>query len=160
LAICRGIRIILWELAQSPPNRIVVDVIDMRQIILSVAHAAVGEAPLPDGKLRSHAMGKSTFDELDGSFDGDVLRRKQQVNVVRHHNERMKFVMAFAAIVLQRFKEELRIRSNLKKAAACVGGTGDKERPVACCSTGDGHGLPIVPQGLKPMKFFGRLRHG
>ena len=131
------------------------DVVDVRQVIVSVAHTAVGESSLPDGKLRPHTMGEASFDELDGSFDGDVLGRKQQMNVVGHYDERVKLVMTFAAVVLQRFKEELRISSNLKKAMAVVGGTGDEERPVACSSAGDGHGLPSVPQGLKPVKFGG-----
>ena len=79
------------------------------------------------------------------------------MNMVRHYNERMKLVMPFAAVMLQRFEEEVRISSNLKKTAAVVGGTGNEERPVACSSAGDGHGLPIVPQGLKPVKFGGRF---
>jgi hypothetical protein len=87
------------------------DVVDVRQVIVSVAHTAVGESSLPDGKLRPHTMGEASFDELDGSFDGDVLGRKQQMNVVGHYDERVKLVMTFAAVVLQRFKEELRLPS-------------------------------------------------
>ena len=45
-----------------------VDVIDVRQKIFTVAHAAVGKAALPDWSLRSDAVRKSTFDKLDRSL--------------------------------------------------------------------------------------------
>lgn len=112
MAICGGIGIIFRKLTQAFANRVVVDVIEMCQVIVSITHTAVGETPLPDGEHRTHAMGEASFNKLDGPFNGDDLGCDQQVNVVRHHNERMKLVMAFAPIVLQSFKEEFSISRN------------------------------------------------
>lgn len=51
----RGERVIFWALAEARAYGIVVDVFAMRDEVVAVADAVVGEATLPDGKLRFEA---------------------------------------------------------------------------------------------------------
>jgi hypothetical protein len=72
----------------------------------------------------------------------------------------VEFVVAFAAVVLEGFEEELGVGGDLEEAASVVGLGGDEEGAVACCSGGDSHRLPSLPQGLKPGYGWVVLWHG
>ena len=128
-----------------------VDVGAVGEEVVSVAHATVGKAALPDGEVGFEAVGESAFDELDGSFEGDDLWGEEQVDVVRHDHEGVEFVVPFAAVVLEGVEKELGVGRLLEEAAAIPGLSADEEGAVACCSGGDGHGVrPSVPRRLKP----------
>lgn len=64
----------------------------------------------------------------------------------------MRFVVAFVAIVLQGFEEEFGCGLDLEEPSPVVGLDGDEEGSVACCSGGDRHRWPSVPQRLKPCR--------
>ncbi len=61
------------------------------------------------------------------------------MKVVRHDDEGVEFVVAFAAVVLDGFDEELGVGGDLEEVAAVVGLGADEEGSVACCSGGDRH---------------------
>ena len=61
MAVCGGIWIVFGVLTQPCSDWIVVDISDVPQKILPVAHAMIGEAPLPDRNPRSHAVGEASF---------------------------------------------------------------------------------------------------
>jgi hypothetical protein len=64
------------------------------------------------------------------------------VDVVGHDYKAVEFVVAFPAVVLESLDEELGVGCYLEEPSAAVGLGGDEESAVACCSGGDGHGLP------------------
>ena len=138
-----------------------VDVAAVGEEVVAVAHAAVGEAALPDGELRGEAVREAAFDELDGALEGDVLWGEEEMDVVGHDDEGVKFVVAFAAVVLEGFEEEFGGGCDLEEAAAVVGLGADEEGSVAGCSGGDSHRFPSLPQRLKPLGgvgFMARLK--
>lgn len=50
-----------------------------------------------------------------------IRRCDQQMNVVGHHDERMKPVESLSSIMLERIEKELRVAMNLKEPAAASG---------------------------------------
>lgn len=70
-------RVVFGALAEVGEDRIVVDVVEVLEVVVAVTHAAVGEASLPDWEFRFELVGEAAFDELDGSFEGDLLWRKE-----------------------------------------------------------------------------------
>ena len=96
-------------------------------------------------------MGEAALDKLHGALEGDGLWGEEEVDVVGHDDEGVEFVVAFAAIVLEGIEEELGCGFGLEEAAAVVGLGADEEGAVACCSGGDSHRLPSLPQRLKPL---------
>jgi hypothetical protein len=103
-----------------------------------------------DGELRGEAAREAAFDELDGALEGDVLWGEEEMDVVGHDDEGVEFVVTFAAVVLEGFEEEFGCGCDLEETAAVVGLGGDEEGSVACCSGGDRHRFPNLPQRLKP----------
>jgi hypothetical protein len=97
-------------------------------------------------------MGEAALDELDGALECDVGWGEEEVDVVRHQNEGVEFVVAFLAIVLEGFQEEFCCGWDLKEPAPVMGLSGDEEGSVACCSGGDRHRWPSLPQRLKPCR--------
>jgi len=83
-----------------------VDVIEMLAVVVGVAHTTVCEASLPDGEGGIELSRKAAFDELDGTFDRDLLRGEQEMYMVRHDNIAVELVMAFRAVVLDGLEEE------------------------------------------------------
>jgi len=119
----------------------VVDVGEVGEEVVAITHASVGEAALPDGEVGFEAVRESAFDELDGSFEGDALWGEEQVDVVGHDDEGVEFVVAFAAVALERVEKKLGVGRLLEEAAAIPGLGADEESAVACCSGGDSHGV-------------------
>jgi hypothetical protein len=95
--------------------------------VFFVADTVVGEASLPDGELRSEAMGEAAFDHAYGPFERDDLWRKDEVDVIGHDDEGVEFVMAFVAVALEGFEEEFGVGRDLEETAAVVGRGGDEE---------------------------------
>jgi len=66
-------------------------------------------------------MREATFDEADYPFKRCILRCEQQMDVFWHDDKIVQKKMAFAAIMLQRFEEQVGIRGHLKKSATVEG---------------------------------------
>jgi hypothetical protein len=103
-------------------------------------------------------MGEAAFDELHGSLKRDAGGCEEKVDVIGHDDEGVEFIVAFAAIVLECVEEEMGVGGELEEAAPIIGLGADEEGSVACCSGGDRHRLPSLPQRLKPrggLDFYG-----
>jgi hypothetical protein len=90
---------------------ILMDVTPMIEEVSFIPNAVIGESTLPDftpaAKDFAESVRISAFDELDCVFDSDVSGRGQQkMNVLRHQNESVQFVSAFAAVAVKSFQEE------------------------------------------------------
>lgn len=103
--------------------RVLVDVVAAGFEVLCVPDAVVGEAALPDGKAGGEAVGEAAFDVADGA--GEVLGGEEEVDVVGHDDEGVKFVEAFAAVVLEGLEEEIGVFG--EEAAAVMGDGGYEE---------------------------------
>src|ERR1700679_3004014 len=68
---------------------------------------------------------------------------EEQMDVVRHHDEGMEFVVAFGAVVLEGFEEEFGVVRELEEAVAIVSDGGDEEGAFRGDSRGDGHGRSL-----------------
>ena len=95
--------------------------------VFSVADAMVREASLPDGKLGGQTVGEASFDEPDGTFEGDGLRSEQKVDVVGHDDEGVEFVVTLDSVGLESRDEEFSVGWDLEEAASVVGCGGDEE---------------------------------
>ena len=126
-----------------------VDVVAVREEVFAVSDSAIGEAALPDGKFGTQAAGEAAFQQLHGAFERDVFGCEKDVDVVGHDDEGVKFVVAFAAVVLKRVEEELGVCGGLKEATAIVGAAGDKICAVVWGSVGDRHGLAKRTSGAE-----------
>jgi hypothetical protein len=115
------VRVVFRALAEVGADGIVVDVVEVLEVIVAVAHAAVGETALPDWEFGFKLAGKTAFDELDSSLKGDLLGREEQVDVVGHHYIGVELVVAFFAIVLEGLEEEFCVRCLLEEPSAVVG---------------------------------------
>ena len=122
--------------------------------ILRIANAVIGEASLPNRRLRRQPMREASFDQAHRPLHGDALRRENQVNVIGHDHKRVKFVAAGVTIVLQGFEKELRVCGNLEQTPTIVGRASEEKRAEAWCSGGSRHAAIVrrVPQGLKPIR--------
>ncbi len=60
-AVGRGVRVVLGALAEVSADWVVVDVRAIGEEIFAVAHAAVGEASLPDGEFGGEAVGEASL---------------------------------------------------------------------------------------------------
>jgi hypothetical protein len=112
--------------------------------VFGVPDAVVAEAALPDGKLRGEAVGEAAFDEAHRALECDDLRSEDQVDVVGHDDEGVEFVVAFAAVVLEGFEEELGGGGHLEETAAIVSAGRDEVRARARCSGGDRHAAILL----------------
>ncbi len=61
------------------------------------------------------------------------------MNVIRHDDKRMQFVVALAAVLLQRIQKQFSICRNLKQTAAIEGCAGHKVGSRPNRTRGDGH---------------------
>ena len=109
-------------------------------ILLTITHSASSKATLPNGKVRPNSMRKATLNQPDGPFNRDLLRRDEQVDVVRHHNEGVELVTSLTPVVLQGFQEELAFGVRLKEAAAVPGGAGHEVHSGRAGPSGNRHG--------------------
>lgn len=124
------------------------DVLAMALIVLWIADAMIGKALLPDERMETQLLlgteGESTFDELNGFFQRNVLRgRDDQVEVVPHDYELVQEETAFPAVVLQDIEKETRHFFFFEEGIPCVGDGRDEERADFL------RGVAHVPPALK-----------
>ena len=63
----------------------------------------------------SNQPGRATFDELDRSFQGSFLARRQQhVKMLGHHDECVQSICSDIAVVEKRFDKDLAGRRDLE----------------------------------------------
>ena len=74
---------------------------------ISVANAMVRESALPDRKLRAYPVRKTSFDQPHSPLNRDALGSQQKMNVVRHDDKRVQFVVSLPTVLLQGFKKQL-----------------------------------------------------
>jgi hypothetical protein len=89
--------------------------------ILKIAHAMVRETLLPD-MAASEAERESSFDELNGTFEGDFFRGcEQQMDVVGHDHEFVQQIFSFVSVMSECVDEEIGDCSAAKnwKARGC-----------------------------------------
>ena len=101
-------------------------------------------------------MGEASLDELDRAFEGDVYWGEEEMDVVWHDDEGVEFVVAFAAVVVEGFYQELGCGRDQEECSPVVGLGGDGEGAVACCPGGDSHRWPSLPQRLQLLCVFRR----
>src|SRR5215470_11740015 len=97
-------------------------VIPMMNEVPSIANPMIRKSALPHLRLAPNQCPKrmrvSAFDQLNRALDGDILSRsKYEMNVIRHHNESVKQIPAFAPIVKQSFEKQSRISFDGKQFA-------------------------------------------
>ncbi len=61
---------------------------------------------LPHRKARRQTVREASLNQPHHALNRDALGRHDQMNMIRHHNERVKFIVTLTMIVLQRFEEE------------------------------------------------------
>jgi len=104
-------------------NRILMDVIPMMSEVLGIANRMIRKAALPDFRLTSDQgadrMRISFLDQLDSALDGPIIRwRKQKMNVVRHEDEGVQTILAFATVAKESLEEQSCVVLDLKQPAA------------------------------------------
>lgn len=122
--------------------------------IVGITNEVIGEASLPDRTLEIQTVRKAAFDQVHDFGNCVVVRREEKVHVVRHDDEGMEFVMAFGAVVLQGFEEELSVAGDLEEAVTIGRDGRDEERAGSGGSLWDGH-FGIVRQGYGSRVVFG-----
>ncbi len=66
-------------------------------------------------------MREPAFDKAHCTFERDLLRRQEQVDMVGHGNEGVQLIVTCLTIVLDCFKEQVGVGRDLKEAAAVEG---------------------------------------
>ena len=72
-----------------------------------IPDAVIRKSTLPDWELRTHSMREAPFDESHNLLDRGTLRSEQEMNVVRHDDKRVQFVVSLPTVLLQGFKKQL-----------------------------------------------------
>ena len=67
--------------------------------------AVIRKPTLPDRELRTHPMREAPFDKPQYPLDRGALRSQQKMNVIRHDNKSVQFVVALSAVVLQHLEK-------------------------------------------------------
>jgi len=114
---------------ESTLDRILVDIVGVVQKVLRVADSVVGKSTLPDLFCASDDRAKrvrvSTFDELNGMFERDVVsRRDEKMDVLGHYDESMKLKAVFAAVSTDRLEEQAGVILDDEKASSVPGREG------------------------------------
>jgi hypothetical protein len=108
---------------------VLVDVIKMLSEVVWVANTMIGESALPHFRVppdkRTKGMGVSALDQLDRTFNGDILcRREQNVNVVGHDYKGMQEIATLAVIAIKSLEKYSGIIVDDKQSAALPGAEG------------------------------------
>ena len=86
--------------------------------ILEISHAVIAETCLPDGPVRLQAEGESSFDELHGTLQRHLRRRRDQgMHMIGHDDEFMQKILPFIAIVSEGMDEKTGHRFRAGKLA-------------------------------------------
>jgi hypothetical protein len=99
-------------------DRVLVNVLPCAEKFVTGSHAAVVEAALPDWDLGFEAMREATFNQLHHALERDVCWRDEEVNVVRHYDERVEEITAFSTVVLKRVEEEIGVTFDSEEGSA------------------------------------------
>lgn len=103
----------------------------MMLVILPISDAMIRETRLPDGAALLQAIRESSFDELHGPLDRNVLCGRQQcVEVIGHDDEFVEQEFACVAIVREGFDQEMRGCLASKDGKALDRDGGDEEDAV------------------------------
>ena len=98
--------------------------------IFNITNAMIGEPPLPHfsaTKLQAKGVRVSTFNELNRSFEGDVLCwSEQQVDMLWHDHESMQQELALPPVTVERFQEQPDIRLNDKQSLPLPSGASNE----------------------------------
>jgi len=108
---------------EFPFHRILVNVIQVIQEILAVANPMIRESARPDFALAAQdfakSMRRSTFDELNSVFERDLGgRRDEEMNVLRHDDERMDLKAALTAVSVEGLEEDAHVVFNDEKTTS------------------------------------------
>ena len=103
----------------------------MALVILPISDAMICETWLPHRAALLHPEGESSFDELHGSLQRNLLRgREQHVDVVGHDHEFMKQEFSSVAIMRKRVNHEACVCLPSKDWKALGGDGCDEEDTV------------------------------
>jgi len=109
-------RVYKTPIHETPLLRIRRNIAKLSPKILAVANPMLMESHLPNFamELRPHLMRESALDALCAPLNRLVRRRsKQNVQMLRHHNEAMQLVASLIPVVEKRLDQQLGIyRSN------------------------------------------------
>jgi hypothetical protein len=99
---------------QPALHRVLVDVISMFGKIFSVTNSMIRKSSLPNfpaSEFKAECMRGSTLDQLNGSLQRDVVRRRQQqVYVFGHRHKSMQLEFSLPSIAVHCLQEEPHIR--------------------------------------------------
>jgi hypothetical protein len=70
-----------------------------------IPDAVIRKSALPHRKLRTHPMREASFDKPHNPLDRGTLRSQQKMNVVRHDDKSVQFVVALSPVVLQHLQK-------------------------------------------------------
>jgi hypothetical protein len=84
----------------------------------AIPDAVIRKSTLPHRILRTHPMREASFDKPHDALDRGTLWSQQEMNVIRHDDKSVQFVVALSAVVLQHLQKKFRIYRNLKYTAA------------------------------------------
>jgi hypothetical protein len=128
-------------------HRQLVQVRAYRFEVTHVGDGVAGKAVFPHGEIGVEPIGKAVLDEANRLLQGDGLRSQDELNVIRHHQVGVEFVMAQRAIVQQRVDEEIGHPRDLEDGAAIACGRGNKGHAGSGAVASLRHGAMLV--GLK-----------
>jgi hypothetical protein len=141
--------------SEMPLYRVLSKISHVQVEVGGVANAVIAETALPDRETKQEPFANrpsgAALDELNGSFQGGVLARRQQhMKVIRHQHETVQSICSFVAIVQEAFDEDLAIGRGLENGTALPGA-----RSHEVCSWHAGVALRNghSPQRLKPPSF-------
>jgi hypothetical protein len=105
------------------------NVISMMHKSNAVANPMIGESALPNFLAApddsTQFVRIRALDQLDGPLDGHVARRsQQQMNMLRHDNERMQLVPALATMPINRLQEKTNAHFDDKQFTSIEGREG------------------------------------
>ncbi len=94
----------------------------MMYIVPPIANPVVGKSPFPDFSTASHdsanGMGISALDELHSMFERYVVgRAKQEMNMLRHYDERVKLNAALTAVAIDCLQEQASVVLDHKESS-------------------------------------------
>lgn len=135
------------------------DVVAAEVEVFFVADSVVGEAALPDWSFGRETVGEAALDELHDAFERKEFWGEEEVDVVGHDDEGVEVVVL--AVVVKGGEEEFGVAGDLEEAAAVLCGGCDEVGAGASGAGWDRHSAMVsVPQRLKPLDFWGIVRHG
>lgn len=105
-------------------------------------HEVICVAPLPNFVNRMQTIREASANVFHGF--GEIIRCEEQMNVVGHDCERVEFVKALFAVVLQRLQKQIRVGFFLENAAAIRGNGGYEKRSGRGSAQRFGHTTKIT----------------